>query len=89
MTDIPVRGEVWLVNLVLSQGHDQTGTRPALVVSHDTFNQDPLGLVIVVPVTRRDKHVRSHVEPPEGRRRHSKLRISRGSAPRRASGVSI
>jgi mRNA interferase MazF len=68
MTDSPLRGEVWMVDLDPTRGHEQAGTRPALVVSDDTFNQGPAGLVIVVPVTSRDKRVRSHVrvEPPEG-----------------------
>ena len=68
MTKSPLRGEVWMVDLDPTQGHEQSGTRPALVVSHDTFNQGPAGLVIVVPVTSRDKSVRSHVrvQPSEG-----------------------
>ena len=68
MTNSPLRGEVWMVDLDPTRGHEQAGSRPALVVSHDTFNQGPAGLVIVVPVTSRDKGVRSHVriEPPEG-----------------------
>lgn len=68
MTDRPLRGEVWMVDLDPTRGHEQSGTRPALVVSNDTFNQGPAGLIVVVPVTSRDKHVRSHVrvEPPEG-----------------------
>ena len=68
MTDSPLRGEFWMVDLDPARGHEQAGTRPALVVSDDTFNQGPAGLVIVVPVTSSDKRVRSHVrvEPPEG-----------------------
>lgn len=64
----PLRGEIWLVNLDPVQGHEQGGKRPALVVSDDTFNQGPAGLVLVVPVTSRHKGIPIHVaiDPPEG-----------------------
>ena len=44
------RGEIWLVALDPTAGHEQRGTRPVLVVSPDAFNaatQTP----VVVPVT--------------------------------------
>jgi mRNA interferase MazF len=50
------------------RGREQSGTRPALVVSVDGFNQSGAELVIVLPLTSRNKRVRTHVEvvPPEG-----------------------
>ena len=64
----PSRGEVWQVNLNPTQGHEQSGTRPALVVSVDAFNSGPAGLVIVLPITSVGKGILFHVEvtPPEG-----------------------
>jgi len=64
----PLRGEVWTVDLDPTRGHEQAGKRPALVVSADTFNAGPAGLVIVLPMTSKGRGVRSHVpgEPPEG-----------------------
>jgi mRNA interferase MazF len=64
----PVRGEVWDVDLDPTLGHEQSGRRPALVVSVDQFNQGPSGLVVIVPISSKDKHVRSHVaiDPTEG-----------------------
>jgi mRNA interferase MazF len=64
----PSRGEVWLVNLNPTQGREQAGTRPALVVSVDLFNHGPAGLVIVLPITSQDKRIPFHVavNPPEG-----------------------
>ncbi len=59
--DKPVRGEVWDVALDPVLGHEQGGKRPALVVSVDQFNQGPSGLVIVVPITSRDRKIRSWV----------------------------
>lgn len=64
----PSRGEVWLANLNPTKGHEQAGRRPALVLSVDAFNHGPAGLVIVVPLTTRNKGIKSHVriEPPQG-----------------------
>lgn len=62
------RGEVWLVDLNPTRGHEQAGTRPALVVSADDFNHGPAGLVILVPMTTRERRIPLHVsvDPPEG-----------------------
>jgi mRNA interferase MazF len=64
----PLRGELWLTDLDPTRGHEQAGTRPALVISADTFNAGPSGLVILLPLTTKPKGVRSHVpvNPPEG-----------------------
>jgi mRNA interferase MazF len=55
------RGEVWLVDLNPTRGHEQAGTRPALVVSADELNQGPAGLVIVVPMTTTERGIPLHV----------------------------
>ena len=62
------RGEIWLVNLNPSRGHEQAGTRPALVVSADQFNHGPAGLVVICPMTTTERGIPLHVEvrPPEG-----------------------
>lgn len=64
----PLRGEVWNVNLDPAKGREQRGTRPALVVSHDTFNRSAAELVVVVPLTTTYRGIPLHVriEPPEG-----------------------
>ncbi|MEN6317506.1 MAG: type II toxin-antitoxin system PemK/MazF family toxin [Syntrophaceae bacterium] len=63
----PIRGEIWLVDLNPVRGHEQSGRRPCLIVSVDIFNQSPAGLVIVLPITTKEKGIRSHVmfKPPE------------------------
>src|SRR3989338_2557889 len=65
---LPLRGEVWMVDLNPAQGHEQGGSRPGLVVSVDFFNQGPADMVILLPVTSKEKRVISHVGivPPEG-----------------------
>ena len=57
-----------MTDLGSSRGREQAGTRPALIVSVDGFNQSGAELVVVVPMTSRRKRVRTHVEvlPPEG-----------------------
>ncbi len=64
----PSRGDLWLVDLDPTRGHEQAGRRPALVVSVDPLNHGPAGLVILLPLTTRAKGVPSHVpiRPPEG-----------------------
>jgi len=64
----PSRGEIWLVDLNPVCGHEQAGGHPALVVSVDGFNHGPAGLVIVIPITTKDKGIPLHVGvfPPEG-----------------------
>lgn len=57
----PSRGEVWQVGLDPTKGREQKGTRPALVISVDKFNHGPAELVIVIPITTKDKRVASHV----------------------------
>jgi mRNA interferase MazF len=67
-TSEPQRGEIWTVDLDPTRGHEQSGKRPALVVSASLFNQGPSGLVIVLPLTTRDKRIPTHIRmaPPEG-----------------------
>lgn len=62
------RGEIWLCDLNPVRGHEQAGTRPALVVSTDPFNHGPAELVVVVPLTTRDRDIplRVAIEPLEG-----------------------
>ena len=64
----PSRGEIWFLNLDPTQGREQAGSRPALVVSVDGFNQGPADLVVVLPVTSVAKGIPFHVpvSPPEG-----------------------
>src|SRR5881396_1237930 len=64
----PLRGEIWNVNLDPTKGREQRGTRPALVVSHNTFNRSVADLVVVIPLTTTYRGIPLHVriDPPEG-----------------------
>ncbi len=62
------RGDVWEANLDPRLGHEQGGSRPVLVVSVDRFNRSNAEMVIVLPITTRDRAIPSHIPlvPPEG-----------------------
>jgi len=44
------RGEIWLVGLDPTQGHEQRGRRPVLVVSPEAFNRGTK-VPVVLPIT--------------------------------------
>ena len=44
------RGEIWVVTLDPTQGHEQRGRRPVLIVSPDAFNR-VTNVPVVVPIT--------------------------------------
>ena len=44
------RGEIWLVALDPSQGHEQKGRRPVLIVSPEAFNR-VTKVPVVLPIT--------------------------------------
>lgn len=64
----PSHGEVWLVALDPTQGREQRGRRPCVIVSTNGLNHGPADLVWVLPITRRDRGLPSHVRvhAPEG-----------------------
>lgn len=63
---LPFRGQVWLITLDPTKGHEQAGTRPCLVVSVNKFNHSRAELVVIVPVTTTDKRIPSHVKIAKG-----------------------
>jgi len=44
------RGDIYLVSLDPTKGHDQQGSRPVLIVSPQAFNQ-ATGLPVICPIT--------------------------------------
>ena len=44
------RGDIWLVGLDPSAGHEQKGRRPVLIVSPEAFNR-VTGVPVVLPIT--------------------------------------
>jgi mRNA interferase MazF len=56
------RGEIWLVDFGDPVGHEQAGTRPAVVISADPWNESPAGVVVVIPTTTTYRGLPKHVE---------------------------
>jgi mRNA interferase MazF len=67
-TPRPRRGDVWFVDLNPIRGHEQSGHRPAMVISADLFNRGPAGLVVVLPLTSSHRDIPMHIplDPPDG-----------------------
>lgn len=62
---IPQRSHfVWL-SFDPQSGHEQMGTRPALVMSHTKFNRK-MGFVFVCPISSTQRRNPFYVEIPEG-----------------------
>lgn len=51
-----LRGEIYWADLNPTRGHEQSGLRPVLVLSHDVFNQRS-GTVIAVAITSQPPQV--------------------------------
>ena len=60
----PRRGELWFVDLDPIRGREQAKKRPCLVLSNNIFNNGSSGLVIVIPLTSKNKNNPLHIEIP-------------------------
>ncbi len=60
----PDRGDVIWLDLVPQAGHEQTGRRPVLVLSHRFYNQKA-GFAIVCPITSKIKDYPFVVKIPD------------------------
>jgi len=61
------RGDIWLMDFGEPVGREQSGRRPAVVVSADPLNESRAGVVIVVPCTTTRRGLPSHIEIEPGR----------------------
>jgi len=61
MTETLHRAAAVWVNLDPTRGREQAGSRPAVVIASDDYLANVPGLVIVIPVTTRDRHWPHHV----------------------------
>lgn len=64
----PVRGDIFIARLDPTEGSEQAGTRPVVVISRDSINANS-PVVVVVPVTDAANVKRlypSHSELPKG-----------------------
>ena len=62
---VPARGDVVWITLSPQAGHEQAGRRPALVLSHSSYN-GKVGLAILCPITSQVKGYPFEVSIPPG-----------------------
>lgn len=55
------RGDIIWLSLMPQSGHEQSGRRPALVISNDTFNKYARTGAMVCPITNTDRGCPLHV----------------------------
>ncbi|GAA0976851.1 hypothetical protein GCM10009555_037090 [Acrocarpospora macrocephala] len=55
------QGDIWFTNLGDPIGTEQGSERPTVIISSDDFNRISRDLVIVVPLTTRDRGWDSHI----------------------------
>lgn len=60
------RGEIWLVDFGDPVGREQSGRRPAVIVSADPLNESRAGVVITTPITTAHRGLPSHIEIDPG-----------------------
>lgn len=65
MSYLPQRGHFIWLQFDPQAGHEQMGQRPALVVSHDAFNQR-LGFALVCPISNTQRQNAFYVLIPPG-----------------------
>jgi mRNA interferase MazF len=61
---IPQKGDLIWIDFDPQSGHEQSGRRPALVISPESYNKK-VGLLILCPVTSRIKNYPFEVKIPE------------------------
>lgn len=58
---IPKQGDICYMDFATTLGHEQTGLRPAVVISKDKFNKYT-NMVIICPITTNTKKFPTHYE---------------------------
>ena len=61
---VPIRGDIWSLDLGINVGDEMDKTRPCIIVSYDTFN-DKSNLCTIVPITHADCSHRTQFEVDE------------------------
>ncbi|MBO5095420.1 MAG: type II toxin-antitoxin system PemK/MazF family toxin [Bacilli bacterium] len=58
---IPKQGDICYMNFAPTKGHEQTGLRPAVVISKDSYNKYT-NLAVICPITTNTKKFPTHYE---------------------------
>ena len=56
---IPKQGDIVMINFNPTKGHEQRGTRPAIVISNNVFNEHTK-MVVLCPITSNTKDFPTH-----------------------------
>ena len=56
---IPHQGDIIYLDLSPTKGYEQSGKRPAIVISTNIFNENT-NMIIVCPITSNDKYFPTH-----------------------------
>lgn len=73
---IPKQGDIIWINFNPVRGHEQGGTRPALVISNNKFNRMCGGTVKVIPITSSNQIFPLNIDLPEDLAVHGKLKLA-------------
>ena len=60
------QGDIICLNFDPQTGHEQSGRRPALVISNNSFNQVTKKVAMVCPITKTDKSLPFHIKLDDG-----------------------
>ncbi|WP_367342257.1 type II toxin-antitoxin system PemK/MazF family toxin [Limosilactobacillus sp.] len=71
----PKQGQILWTNLNPTQGHEQQGRCPVLVVSNDDFNELCGGMVKVASITGTMRSFPLHIPVPEGLPIHGMVKL--------------
>jgi len=58
---IPKQGDICYMDFAPTKGHEQTGLRPAIVISKDNFNKYT-NMAVICPITTNNKKFPTHYE---------------------------
>lgn len=55
------RGEIWRFDPDPTKGREQAKVRPCLIISSNQFNLSPADLLIILPITSKNRGIPSHI----------------------------
>ena len=69
---IPKQGDIVLIDFNPTKGHEQAGKRPAVVISHDVFNQYTK-MAILCPITSNTQEFPTHYQLEDTKKVHGSV----------------
>ena len=69
---IPKQGDIVFLNFNPTKGHEQAGSRPAVVISTDIFNQNTK-MAILCPITSNTKEFPTHYKLKDTNKIHGSV----------------